>query len=157
MQGICSLPRTTLHCALLVFAVTFAGCTAWLPVNEPDELEPIVVTKTPPPDLGPFPEPQPEPVVQVPRTPTLAPVAIVLTSSQPVEVRPIARTLPSGNRIALPDLTPSKISILPLVNRASSSSSPSLMVMALIPFFLGREYDSSDVFLITPFLVARSM
>ena len=83
MQGICSPPKLTLHCALLVFAVTFSGCTTWLPVDEPDELEPIVVTETPPPDLGTFPEPEPEPVVQVSKTPTSAPIAIVLTSSQP--------------------------------------------------------------------------
>ncbi len=83
MQGNCSLPKTTLRCALLVFAVTFAGCTTWLPVEDTDPLEPIVVTETPRPDLGPLPEPEPDPVVQVAAPPVMPPIAIVLTSSQP--------------------------------------------------------------------------
>ncbi len=81
MQWNCSLPRMTLSSALLVVAVTFAGCTTWQPLEEPDEIEPIVVTKMPLPELGPYPEP--EPVVVAPVATVAPQIAIVLTSSQP--------------------------------------------------------------------------
>jgi ABC-type uncharacterized transport system substrate-binding protein len=129
MQGICSLPRTTLHCALLVFAVTFAGCTAWLPVDEPDELEPIVVTKTPPPDLGPLPEPEPEPVVQVPETRTLAPIAILLTSSQPAYLDVAAELAGHFENHTVYDL--SEESSPPVVILRSINDSDSAAVVAI--------------------------
>ena len=58
----------------------------------------------------------------------------------------MGRVLLSSNRMAFPDFTASKISLSPLVSFASSSSSPSFTVMALIPLARGREYCSKAVF-----------
>ena len=67
---------------------------------------------------------------------------------------PIGRVLLSSNLIHFPDFTAINICELPVVNLASNSSSLSLIVIALIPFDLGLEYCSREVFLICPFLVA---
>ena len=76
-----------------------------------------------------------------------------LTPLTPDAFLPIGLVLLSSNLIHLPDLTDIKICEFPVVNLASSNSSPSLMVMALIPFDLGLEYCSREVFLTCPFLV----
>ena len=67
---------------------------------------------------------------------------------------PIGLVFSSSNLMALPLLTASITWLSPVVSFASRSSSPSLIVMALIPLVLGLEYCSSGVFLTCPFLVA---
>ena len=67
---------------------------------------------------------------------------------------PIGRVLLSSKRIHFPDLTAIKTCELPVVNFASSNSSSSFIVIALIPLDLGLEYCSNEVFLTCPFLVA---
>ena len=131
MQGICSLPRTTLHCALLVFAVTFAGCTTWLPTSEPDQLEPIVVTKTPPPDLGPFSEPEPAPVVQVPKAPTLAPISIVLTSSQPAYLDVAAELAGHFENHTVYDLSEESLPPVAILRSINDSDSAAVVAIGL--------------------------
>ena len=76
-----------------------------------------------------------------------------VTPRTPDAFLPIGRTLASGKRIARPLFKAIMISLVPLVIFASNSSSPSLTVIALIPFWRGREYASNDVFLIVPLLV----
>ena len=71
----------------------------------------------------------------------------------PIAPRPVNLTLDSGNRIARPERKAIIISCLPLVNLTSKSSSPSLIVMAIIPFVRGRLKSSNKVFLIIPFFV----
>ena len=61
---------------------------------------------------------------------------IPLTPEAPL---PIALTLDSWNRIALPEFAAIITSLLPSVNRASNKLSPSLIPIALIPFCLGLE------------------
>ncbi len=75
----------------------------------------------------------------------------------PIAPRPVGRTVVSGKRIARPLLRAIIISQLPSVIFAASSSSPSIMVMAFTPVALGRLNSSSTVFLITPFLVQRTI
>ena len=66
---------------------------------------------------------------------------------------PIGLVLLSSNLIHFPDFTAIKTWEFPVVNFASKSSSFSLIVMAFIPFDLGLEYCSRDVFLTWPSLV----
>ena len=72
----------------------------------------------------------------------------------PEAVRPIGRVLLSSKRMAFPLLRPRKIWLAPVVSFASSSSSPSRILMAMMPFCRGREYCSKGVFLTMPDLVA---
>ena len=65
----------------------------------------------------------------------------------PEAVLPIGRVLASSKRIVLPDFKANITWLSPVVNFASNNSSPSLIVIALIPFVLGREYCSREVFL----------
>jgi len=129
MQGNCSLPGTTLHGALLVFAVTFSGCATWLPVDDAGPIEPIVVTRTPPPDPGLYPEPKPEPVVQVPATPILPLIAIVLTSSQPAYLDVAAELAGRFENHVVYDL--SEESLPPVVILRSINDSDSVAVVAI--------------------------
>ncbi len=73
----------------------------------------------------------------------------------PAAVLPIDRIIPSLKRIAWPLLLAIRISLSPLVRRAPYSSSPSRIVMALIPFWRGLEKASNGVFFITPFFVHK--
>ena len=59
---------------------------------------------------------------------------------------PIGLVLPSSNLMHFPDFTAIKTCELPVVNFASSNSSLSLIVIAFIPFDLGLEYCSREVF-----------
>ena len=69
-----------------------------------------------------------------------------LTPLTPEAFLPIGLVLLSSNLMHLPDLTAINICEFPVVNLASNSSSSSLMVIALIPFDLGLEYCSREVF-----------
>ena len=71
----------------------------------------------------------------------------------PVAVRPITRTALSWKRMARPLRLAMIISLLPFVMRTSITLSSSRIVIAFTPFCRGREYCSSNVFLITPFFV----
>ncbi|MNQ64125.1 hypothetical protein D3C85_785340 [compost metagenome] len=62
-----------------------------------------------------------------------------LTPRTPVAVLPIGRTVDSLKRMALPERKAITTSLLPLVKQASNNTSPSLMLMALIPLTRGRE------------------
>ncbi len=75
----------------------------------------------------------------------------------PMAPLPVARTLFSGKRMALPLFTASIISWFPSVNFAIINSSPSTMVIAFTPFARGRLKSSRDVFLIIPFLVHKTI
>ena len=75
----------------------------------------------------------------------------------PMAPRPVARTFTSSKRIARPDFKANIISEAPSVMRASSNSSPSLMVIAFTPLALGLLKSSRDVFLMIPFLVQSMM
>ena len=72
----------------------------------------------------------------------------------PEAPRPIGRVLASSNRMAFPDFNANITWLSPVVSLASNNSSPSRMVIALIPLVRGLEYCSKDVFLTCPFLVA---
>lgn len=82
MRGICFLAKQLRFGALVVLALVFTGCATQAPVVDPDPIEPVVVTETPAPVIF-VPEPEPEPVVEVPTEPSVPPIAIILTSSQP--------------------------------------------------------------------------
>lgn len=129
MLGKCSLPGTTLRCALLVFAAFFSGCTAWQPADEPDPLEPIVVTRTPSPDPLSYPVPIPEPVVEPPDTPALPPIAIVLTSSQPAYLDVAAELAGHFENHTVYDL--SDESLPPVAILRSINDSDSVAVVAI--------------------------
>ena len=131
MQGNCSLPRTTLRCALLVFAVTFAGCTTWLPVEDTDPLEPIVVSETPTPDFGPYPEPEPEPVVDVPAPPTMPPMAIVLTSSQPAYLDVAAELAGHFENHTVYDLNDESLPPIAILRSINDSDSVAVVAIGL--------------------------
>ncbi|MGI9272168.1 MAG: ABC transporter substrate-binding protein [Woeseiaceae bacterium] len=84
MRGMCFLAKQSRFGALVILALVFAGCATQTPVEDPDPIEPVVVVETPDPVIiEPEPEPEPEPVVEVPTEPSIPPIAIVLTSSQP--------------------------------------------------------------------------
>ena len=51
----------------------------------------------------------------------------------PLVSRPVARTLASLKRMAMPEAVASTMSLLPLVMRTEISRSPSRMFMAMIP------------------------
>jgi ABC-type uncharacterized transport system substrate-binding protein len=70
----------------LVFVLLLAGCAVSGPEPEPVQPEPEIVVLPSPPEAEPEPEvsPEPEPAVSVPAKPVVPPIAIVLTSSQPV-------------------------------------------------------------------------
>src|SRR5690606_4975313 len=70
----------------------------------------------------------------------------------PEAVLPIGRVFSSSKRTNLPEREAISTWLFPVVSFASSSSSSSLIVIALIPFCLGLEYCSSGVFLTTPCL-----
>ncbi len=75
-------PATRSMCGVLaVLVLAVAGCTPYLPDVVPVEDEPVVDIETADPNV--VPGPAPEPAVQVPTPPSLPPIAIVLTSSQP--------------------------------------------------------------------------
>ncbi len=75
----------------------------------------------------------------------------------PMAPLPVGRTFTSSNRIARPLFTAIRISELPSVSRASSSWSPSTIVMALTPVCRGRLNSSSEVFLIIPCVVHNTI
>jgi ABC-type uncharacterized transport system substrate-binding protein len=131
MQGNCSLPKTTLRCAWLVFAVTFAGCTTWLPVDESGEIEPIVVSKTPTPDLGPYPEPEPEPVVEVPTLPASPPITIVLTSSQPAYLDVAAELAGHFENHTVYDLSDESLPPVAILRSINDSDSTAVVAIGL--------------------------
>ena len=66
------------------------------------------------------------------------------------------RTALSWKRMARPLRLAIMISLSPSVMRTSITRSSSRIVIALTPFWRGREYCSSNVFLMTPFLVQNS-
>ena len=74
----------------------------------------------------------------------------------PVVSRPISRTSCSWKRIDRPWRVASTMSFVPLVTCTSISSSPSSILIALIPFERGFEYCESAVFFTVPCLVAKS-
>ena len=74
----------------------------------------------------------------------------------PREVRPMARTSCSRNRIALPPFEKSMTSRSPSVRSAPARESPSSRCTAMIPALRGRENASSRVFLTTPPRVAMT-
>ena len=131
MQGICSLPGTMLRCALLVFAVSFAGCTTWAPAEKPDEIEPIVVNETPLPDFGPYPDPAPEPVVEVPEPPALPPIAIVLTSSQPAFLDVAAELAGYFENHTVYDLSDESLPPVTILNSINDSDSVAVVAIGL--------------------------
>ena len=88
----------------------------------------------------------------MPTTSSLSLLRVIpLTPEAP---RPIGRVLLSSNLIAFPDFTANITWLLPVVSFASKRTSPSLMLIALMPLVLGREYCSNEVFFTWPFLVA---
>ena len=71
--------------------------------------------------------------------------------------RPIGRTSVSWKRIAWPSRETISTSSLPVEWRTPTSSSPSRILIAMIPSaFSGVLYASSFVFLTTPFFVAKT-
>ena len=68
----------------------------------------------------------------------------------------MTRTALSWKRIARPLRLAIMISLSPLVIRTSITLSSSRIVIALTPFWRGREYCSNKVFLMTPFFVQNS-
>jgi ABC-type uncharacterized transport system substrate-binding protein len=131
MQENCYLPRTALRSALLVFAVTFAGCTTWLPVDEPGEIEPTVVSQMPSSDSGPYPEPEPEPVVEVPTPPTMPPIAIVLTSSQPAYLDVAAELAGHFEKHTVYDLSDESLPPIAILRSINDSDSTAVVAIGL--------------------------
>ena len=72
----------------------------------------------------------------------------------PREVRPMARTSRSPNRIALPPLEKSMMSRSPSVSTTPARESPSSRCTAMMPALRGRENAASSVFLTIPPRVA---
>ena len=68
----------------------------------------------------------------------------------------MGRTSLSWNRTDFPDAVARKTSDWPFDRPAARTSSPSSTVSAMIPFERGCENAERDVFLMTPFFVART-
>jgi ABC-type uncharacterized transport system substrate-binding protein len=131
MQGICSLPGTTLRGALLVFAVTFSGCTTWAPLDDSAPLEPIVVTQTPLPDFGPYPEPAPAAGTKALDTKSSAAIAIVLTSSQPAYVDVAAELAGYFENHSIYDLSDESLPPVAILRSINDSESTAVVALGL--------------------------
>jgi len=81
VQRIGLVARRAASSAVVVLAMAIAGCATYLPDEPPVATEPVVVTETPEPVVAP--QPEPEPVANVPTPPREPPIAIVLTNNQP--------------------------------------------------------------------------
>jgi ABC-type uncharacterized transport system substrate-binding protein len=106
-----------------------AGCTSWLPEPEPLEPEPIIVDEPPAPEPEPTPEPEPEPVVVAPEPRSPEPIAIVLTSNQPVYSDVAAELAGHFDDHAVYDL--SNESLPPVSVLRSINDSDSIAVVAI--------------------------
>lgn len=129
MQGICSLPTSAIRVGSLLLVSILAGCTSWLPEPEPLEPEPIIVDEPPAPEPEPTPEPEPEPVVVAPEPRSPEPIAIVLTSNQPVYSDVAAELAGHFDDHAVYDL--SNESLPPVSVLRSINDSDSIAVVAI--------------------------
>ena len=119
MRRIETLGKELLRHAIIVAALIFSGCSTLAPEPDPIVHEPIVIIEPPPP------VPEPDVSIPDPAPPLLAPIAIVLTSSQPAYAdvaRELTQRFENYELYDLSDRSRPPITVLRLINDSESGA-----------------------------------